>query len=98
MATYGSTGLLELVAGHFKGLGAPGRLRLLLLLGDGERTVGELVERTGLPQASVSKHLQQLHALGFVSRRREGVHVHYALADAEVIALCELMCDASVVQ
>lgn len=87
-----TTGLLELVAERFKVLGEPARLQILQALRDGERTVGELVEETGLGQANVSRHLQLLHTLRFVTRRKEGLHVHYALADRRVSQLCDIMC------
>jgi ArsR family transcriptional regulator len=84
--------MIALVAERFKALGEPARLRLLHALREGERTVSELMEDTGLSQANVSKHLQLLHSLGFVTRRKEGLYVRYALADADVFALCDLMC------
>jgi DNA-binding transcriptional ArsR family regulator len=85
--------LLALVAGRFRALAEPARLSILHALGSGERSVTELVEATGLAQGNLSKHLQQLHASGFVSRRREGLFVLYSLADEDVLAICELMCD-----
>ena len=84
--------MMALVAERFKALGEPARLRLLNALREGERTVSELMEDTGLSQANVSKHLQLLHSLGFVIRRKEGLYVRYALADEDVFALCDLMC------
>ena len=54
--------------------------------------MSDLVEETGLGQANVSKHLQLLHAKGFVSRRKDGLFVYYALADKSVFDLCDLMC------
>jgi DNA-binding transcriptional ArsR family regulator len=84
--------LLDLVAERFKVLSDPARLRLLSALRPGELTVTELVAETGLSQANTSKHLALLHTLGFVRRRREGLHVHYALADRDIFRLCELMC------
>ncbi len=84
--------LLGVVAGRFKALGEPARLQMLDCLRDGERTVSELVDETGLGQANVSKHLQLLHTLGFVSRRKEGLFVYYALADRSVLKLCDIMC------
>lgn len=84
--------LLELVAGRFRALAEPARLTILHALSGGERTVSELVESTGLGQGNLSKHLQQLHSGGFVSRRRDGLFVYYALADKDVLALCEIMC------
>jgi DNA-binding transcriptional ArsR family regulator len=84
--------LLTHVAGRFRALAEPARLGILHALEDGERSVTELVEATGMAQGNLSKHLQQLFAAGFVVRRREGLFVLYALADASVLALCELMC------
>ncbi len=85
--------LLGLIAGRFRALAEPARLAILHALEGRERTVSELVEATGLGQGNLSKHLQQLHACGFVSRRREGLFVHYALSDKDVLALCEIMCN-----
>ena len=52
----------------------------------------DLVARTGLGQANVSKHLQQLCTAGFIPRRKEGTFAYYALADDEVVSLCDSMC------
>ena len=87
-----SAELLGLVAARFRALAEPARLAILHALEDGERTVSELVSDTGLSQGNLSKHLQQLHASGFVLRRKDGLFVHYALADDDVLALCEMMC------
>ena len=84
--------LLELVADRFKALGEPARLQILTQLRDRERTVGELVDATGLGQANVSKHLALLLSLGFVARRKEGLYAYYGLADARVFQLCDVMC------
>jgi DNA-binding transcriptional ArsR family regulator len=84
--------LMMLVAERFKALSDPARLRLLTALREGKRTVGELVDETGLGQANVSKHLARLHQLGFVTRQRDGLHIQYGLADRDVLKLCDLMC------
>jgi DNA-binding transcriptional ArsR family regulator len=84
--------LLELVAERFKALAEPARLGILNALRDREMTVSELMEATGLGQANASKHLQLLHGLGFVERRKEGLYVHYRLADPDVFQLCDIMC------
>ncbi|MEO9116717.1 MAG: metalloregulator ArsR/SmtB family transcription factor, partial [Gemmatimonadaceae bacterium] len=57
-----------------------------------EMTVSDLVDSTGLGQANVSKHLQLLYTLGFVTRRKEGLFVYYSLADQSVFTLCDIMC------
>jgi DNA-binding transcriptional ArsR family regulator len=87
-----TTQQLALVAERFRALGEPARLNILNALRAGEKTVTELVDQTGLSQANVSKHLQLLHAAGFVERRKEGLYVHYSLADREVFQLCDIMC------
>jgi ArsR family transcriptional regulator, arsenate/arsenite/antimonite-responsive transcriptional repressor len=46
---------------------------------EGELSVGELVERLGLSQPTVSKHLQKLREHGLVSVRTEGQHHLYRL-------------------
>ena len=84
--------LLELVAERFKALAEPVRLQILHALRAGELTVSELVEETELGQANVSKHLQLLHSLRFVMRRKEGLYVYYSLADKSVFQLCDIMC------
>lgn len=84
--------VLDLVAERFKALSEPARLRILNALREGERTVSDLMEETGLGQANVSKHLQMLHALGFVERRKEGLYVHYRLQGEDVFQLCEIVC------
>ena len=84
--------VLEMIALRFKVLAESARLGILSCLRDGEMTVGELVEQTGLGQANVSKHLQLLHANGFVERRKDGLFVHYSLADERVFQLCDMMC------
>lgn len=84
--------LIEVVAERFKALGEPTRLRILNGLREGERTVSEIMASTELSQANASKHLQLLHSLGFVSRRKEGQHVYYALAGRDIFRLCDIMC------
>lgn len=84
--------LIEIVASRFKVLGEPARLQILNGLREGEMTVGDLVGETGLGQANVSKHLQLLHALGFVTRRKDGLFAYYSLADRDVFRLCDIMC------
>ena len=81
----------DLVAKYFRGLGDPSRLRILeLLRSDGELTVGELVERLGLPQPKVSNHLACLRWCGFIEARRQGRTVYNRIADQRVGAVLDL--------
>lgn len=87
-----TSAVMALVAERFKALAEPARLEILYALRSDERTVSDLVEETGLGQANVSKHLQLLHSLNFVARRKAGLHVFYRLADKSVMRLCDVMC------
>ena len=84
--------MITLVAQRFAALAEPARLHIMQALRGGERTVGDLVEVTGLGTANVSKHLQLLHGAGFLTRRKEGLHVYYGLAVEDVFTLCDIMC------
>jgi DNA-binding transcriptional ArsR family regulator len=86
---------LDEIADRFKALAEPARLRILNALRGGELTVGELVESTGLNQANLSKHLQLLHTLRFVARRKDGLFVRYRLVNNDVFVLCDIMCGAT---
>lgn len=66
-------GQAETWASWFRALGDPTRVVLLHTLATADRpfTVGELVETVDVGQSTVSHHLKQLAAVGFVRLRRE---------------------------
>lgn len=80
----------DILAKYFRGFGEPTRLRLLELLADGERSVGELVRLTGESQPKVSTHLACLRWCGFVESRREHRTVYYRVADKRVQKMIDL--------
>jgi DNA-binding transcriptional ArsR family regulator len=84
--------LIELIAGRFRVLGEPMRIKLLDRLREGEATVGELQEALGASQQNVSKHLGILHGAGMVTRTKRGTRVLYAISDPSVFELCEQVC------
>jgi len=67
-------------ARFFRVLGDPTRLHILELLGEQERTVGELVSAVGQSQPRVSTHLACLRHCGFVDSERRGKEIVYRLA------------------
>jgi DNA-binding transcriptional ArsR family regulator len=58
-------------ASALRALAEPHRLEILDLLLDGERPVGDLVERLELSQPAVSKHLRVLRDAGLVESRTD---------------------------
>ena len=71
-----------------KALASPHRLEVLELLAQGERTVESLGTELTLSTANTSQHLQALRRAGLVETRRQGLFVHYRLADPAVCDLC----------
>src|SRR4051812_49639309 len=65
----------------FKAFADPVRLRLLSLLADREVCVCHLHEALDLPQPTVSRHLAYLRKAGLVVGRKDGLWVHYRLAE-----------------
>ncbi len=70
-----------------KALANPHRLELLELLAQGERTVESLAIEIGVSMANASQHLQSLRDAGLVENRKQGLYVHYRLADESVFIL-----------
>lgn len=83
---------LNLIAQRFRVLGEPSRLRLIRALEQGERSVTQLQEATGLTQANASRHLQTLTHAGILGRRRDGTNVIYYIADPGIFELCSHVC------
>jgi ArsR family transcriptional regulator, arsenate/arsenite/antimonite-responsive transcriptional repressor len=64
----------------YRALADETRLRLLVLLKDGEVCVCHLQGSLRLPQPTISRHLAYLRKSGLVIARREGIWMHYRLA------------------
>jgi len=64
------------------------RLAIVDLLREKERNVSEIVDRLGLDQSTVSKHLAMLRNAGLVEDKRSGNRVVYALALPCVLEVC----------
>lgn len=90
-------GPVDLLARVFAGVSDPTRLRILLLLLDGERNVSELVALAGASQGRVSTHLSCLRWCGFVTSEQRGKYVYYRVADPRVRQLIRLAQDLMIV-
>lgn len=71
----------------FRVLGHPVRIRILELLVDGERTVGDLQAALELDSSSTSQHLAALRGQGVLDSRQAGTSVFYRLRDPRVSQL-----------
>jgi len=87
-----SEATLGLIAQRFRAMGEPMRLRLLMLLQNGECTVSELVAQLHTSQANISKHLQVLTGSGLLHRHKRGLNVFYTVADPRIFDMCDMVC------
>ena len=74
----------------FRVLGHPVRVRILELLREGERGVGELQADLGLDSSGTSQHLGALRRQGLLESRREGTSVFYRVKDPRTFQLLEV--------
>lgn len=79
-----STPELDQILEYLKALANESRLKLLGLLADRERSVGELAEILGLKEPTISHHLAKLLDLGLVEMRPEGT-THFYRLDREAL-------------
>jgi DNA-binding transcriptional ArsR family regulator len=81
-----SESVVEDTAHVLRCLGHPLRLRILdVLEKEGECTVTAIYEALGVEQAVASQHLTTMWDKGILGRRKDGVHVFYAIADERAL-------------
>ena len=73
----------------FNAVAEASRRELLDALGTGEATVSDLVDRLGLSQPQVSKHLAVLRTVDLVSVRSEGRHRWYRVNGVALLPVYE---------
>lgn len=79
--------LSEIKAELFKALAHPARVRVLEVLAEGERAVGEIQPLVGIELSHLSQQLAVLRRAGLVTSRKEGSSVIYAVRDPLVVDL-----------
>ncbi|MBI2277991.1 MAG: winged helix-turn-helix transcriptional regulator [Dechloromonas sp.] len=92
MTKHWSDNEIELTADRCKAVAHPIRLAILCLLGQGERSVGDICRELGTTQPNISQHLTQLHNQHLLKSRKEANFVYYAIADqrlSEIIGMLQ---------
>jgi ArsR family transcriptional regulator len=74
---------LEALTRVYAALADPTRLRILSLLGDGEICVCHIHASLEVPQPTASRHLAYLKKSGLVEARRDGIWMHYKMAEID---------------
>jgi ArsR family transcriptional regulator, lead/cadmium/zinc/bismuth-responsive transcriptional repressor len=80
-----------ILAGRFKLLADPGRLRMIyVLLEAGELCVGDLAAIVGTSESATSHQLRQLRLARLLESRKQGREVFYRVADSHVRLLLDV--------
>jgi DNA-binding transcriptional ArsR family regulator len=69
----------------------PKRLIIIAALREGEKTVSQLVEITGIQQAVISRQLGILRSRGIVKNRRVGTNIFYRISDMRICEACDIV-------
>ncbi|MDA3924432.1 MAG: metalloregulator ArsR/SmtB family transcription factor [Kiritimatiellae bacterium] len=88
-----SVEFLENTSRMLRMLAHPHRLKIIEILDrEGECNVTTLIDQTGLPQSSVSLHLNQMKRMHLLGSRRNGREVVYHISDPRVLRLLNCIC------
>jgi DNA-binding transcriptional ArsR family regulator len=72
-----------------KSLGDENRLRIILSLKNGKKSVSQIVEELNLSQPLVSHHLRELRRSLLVTVERQGPFIYYGMRDGRVIKILQ---------
>lgn len=79
--------IYQLKAEFFRTLAHPARIRVLEVLSEGERSVGQLVPAVGIEASHLSQQLGVLRRANLVQTRKEGSNVFYSVSNPDIFEL-----------
>jgi len=83
--------IFEIHASFCAVLSNPTRLKILVLLSDGELSVGDMAAALGISPSNVSQHLRVMRDRGVVAGRKEGQTVFYRVKNRKLLDGCALI-------
>ena len=89
MPLYSNRDTADRIVERIKVFGQGQRLMILATLREGEHSVGEIEEMTGIGQPALSQQLAELRRADLVKTRRESKQIYYRLADDKVLLCVE---------
>ena len=85
-----TTPIYQVTAEFFKALGHPARIRILEVLRDGERPVGELIPEVGIEASHLSQQLGLMRRANLIQARKAGSNVFYSVSEPMLFELLEI--------
>ena len=82
---------IERASRSLKAMSHPLRLKILCILGNGEVSVQEIVDRVGTSQSNISQHLAILREKGVLLTRKDANRVFYRVGDQRTLQLVGMM-------
>ena len=86
-----STEKMEKLSKNIKILGDSNRLKIIILLFDGEKCVGDITDSVGLSQSATSHQLRILKDANILKSKKEGNLIYYSIADNHVRVLVKTL-------
>ncbi len=82
--------LFTQIAAFYKSLADENRLRIIVYLSEGQKSVSKIVEDTNLSQPLISHHLKELKNNKIVKTERKSSFVFYELTEPAIVDLIKL--------
>ncbi len=82
---------ITLVTELLKSMSHPIRMKILCLLMEGEKNVGQIEHEFGSTISNISQHLTVLRKARIIDRRKEANFMYYHLKDQNIIKLMETL-------
>lgn len=82
---------LDAISFLSKSLSDENRLRILLCVSEGKKSVSRIVEELNLSQPLVSHHLKELKRALLVDVERNGPFIYYEIADTRIMDILDAL-------
>lgn len=85
--------VFDSAADLFRVMSTPMRLKIISCLCNGEQNVSSLLTKIATTQPNMSQHLNTLYKARVIDKRRNGVEIHYRIANELTVKLCKAVCE-----
>lgn len=82
---------IEQTSRAMKAMSHPLRLKIIAVLGQGEVSVQDIVERVGTSQSNISQHLAIMRDKGVLRTRKDANRVYYRVGDLRTLEVLQKM-------